>query len=129
MNNAKNYATIQDANYDPQTGQILYGQSAYAHVLGVSDGTCNQLNPLLKTPRYKCGFGAAGGNPNFEKVPRNDLLSFDTTTENFENTEETKQSEKIDNGYDITTIVNLVIIILILYLVYDEFIKVESSKV
>jgi hypothetical protein len=128
MNNAKNYATIQDANYDPQTGQILYGQSAYAHVLGVSDGTCNQLNPLLKTPRYKCGFGAAGGNPNFEKVPRNDLLSFDTT-ENFENTEETKQTEKIDNGYDITTIINMIIIILIIYLVYDEFIKEEFSKV
>jgi hypothetical protein len=32
------------------------------HVLGVSDGTCNQINPYIFEPANICGAGAAGGN-------------------------------------------------------------------
>ena len=31
-------------------------------VTGVSDGTCNQINPLIFTNNYICGAGTAGGN-------------------------------------------------------------------
>jgi hypothetical protein len=32
-------------------------------VTGVSDGTCNQINPLMLRHQGRCGTGAAGGNP------------------------------------------------------------------
>lgn len=79
----KKYATDQQATYDPTTGKILYGDSTIMHTLGVSNGTCDQLNPMLKTNRYKCGFGAAGGNPcvpdhlnyRFEKIYKNKYVN------------------------------------------------------
>lgn len=58
----KQYAKEQNTVYDPMTNQILYGINSNMHVSGVSDGTCNQINPLIYTPRYKCGAGVAGGN-------------------------------------------------------------------
>lgn len=58
----RKYAKEQNTLYDPMTNQILYGINSNMHVSGVSDGTCNQINPLLFTPRYMCGTGTAGGN-------------------------------------------------------------------
>ncbi len=60
--NNRKYALEQNTVYDPMTNQILYGINSNMHVSGVSDGTCNQINPLILTPRYICGAGAAGGN-------------------------------------------------------------------
>ena len=56
------YAKQQNTIYNPMTNQILYGINSNMHVSGVSDGTCNQINPLMFTPRYMCGAGVAGGN-------------------------------------------------------------------
>ena len=58
----KQYAKEQNTVYDPMTNQILYGINSNMHVSGVSDGTCNQINPMIYTPNYICGAGAAGGN-------------------------------------------------------------------
>ena len=43
----KKYANEQNTVYDPMTNQILYGINSNMHVSGVSDGTCNQINPLI----------------------------------------------------------------------------------
>lgn len=56
------YAKEQNTVYNPKTNQILYGINSNMHVSGVSDGTCNQINPLIYTPNYICGAGAAGAN-------------------------------------------------------------------
>jgi hypothetical protein len=56
------YAKEQNTIYDPKTNQMLYGISTNTRVAGVSDGTCNQYDPLLKLNHYKCGSGSAGGN-------------------------------------------------------------------
>lgn len=58
----KKYAKEQNTVYNPMTNQILYGINSNMHVSGVSDGTCNQINPLIYTPNYICGAGSAGGN-------------------------------------------------------------------
>lgn len=60
--NAKIHALNQHANYDEKNNEILYGNSSLLNVTGVSDGTCNQINPLIYTPNNICGAGAAGGN-------------------------------------------------------------------
>jgi len=116
--NAANYAALQNANFNPKTNQILYGQSASANVFGVSDGTCqnNQLNPLIFTPKYKCGFGVAGGNPSY--MDSDPIIN---SNEGFENI------KKINSGMNVTLIVNIVIIILILYLVYIEFLEKRQT--
>ena len=44
---------------------------------GVGDGTCNQINPLIYTDPYKCGFGAAGGTAS---VPLSDTYSASLVT-------------------------------------------------
>ena len=49
------YAKEQNTIYDPVTNRMLYGLSSNLHVTGVSDGTCNQLDPLIFTPNYICG--------------------------------------------------------------------------
>lgn len=115
--NPANYAAFENANYDPQTNQILYGQSASAHSFGVSNGTCvhDQMNPLIYTPQYKCGFGVAGGNPSY--MDSSSVVS----KEGFENV------EKINKGRNVTLIINIIIVILILYLVYYEFIEKPPS--
>ena len=62
-NKVNQYASDQNTVYDPMKNLMLYGINSNMGVLGVSDGTCNQINPLIYTQPYKCGFGAAGGNP------------------------------------------------------------------
>ena len=61
-NTIKEYAREQNTVYDPMTNQILYGINSNMHVLGVSDGTCDQINPYIFQPANICGAGAAGGN-------------------------------------------------------------------
>ncbi len=61
--NIKRYAREQNTIYDPVNNLMLYGINSNMAVSGVSDGTCNQINPLMFTQMYKCGAGAAGGNP------------------------------------------------------------------
>ena len=56
------YAREQNTVYDPLTNQMLYGINTNMHVLGVSDGTCNQINPYIFQQNNICGSGAAGGN-------------------------------------------------------------------
>ena len=58
----KKYAKEQNTIYDPLTNQILYGINSGMKVSGVSDGTCNQINPYIFAPENICGAGAAGGN-------------------------------------------------------------------
>ncbi len=60
--NIREYAREQNTVYNPMTNQILYGINSNMHVSGVSDGTCNQVNPNIFTSNYMCGAGAAGGN-------------------------------------------------------------------
>lgn len=71
----KQYAKEQNTVYDPMTNQILYGINSNMHVSGVSDGTCNQINPLIFTPRYICGAGTAGGNRCVKDVLAQDPYS------------------------------------------------------
>ncbi len=59
----KTYARNQNTVYDPVNNLMLYGINSNMAASGVSDGTCNQINPLMFTQMYKCGAGAAGGNP------------------------------------------------------------------
>lgn len=58
----KQFAKKQNTIYDPLTNQILYGINSNMHAFGVSDGTCNQINPLIYTPNNICSAGTAGGN-------------------------------------------------------------------
>jgi hypothetical protein len=60
---AYNSAHKQNTFYDDKTNQMLYGRSSLMRVTGVSDGTCNQINPLMLRHQAKCGTGVAGGNP------------------------------------------------------------------
>jgi hypothetical protein len=59
----KKYAKQQNTFYNPETNTMLYGIDSNMGVTGVSDGTCDQINPLIYTDRYKCGVGVAGANP------------------------------------------------------------------
>ncbi len=61
--NIYRYARDQNTIYDSKNNLMLYGINSNMAVSGVSDGTCNQINPLMFTQGYKCGAGAAGGNP------------------------------------------------------------------
>jgi len=103
------YASIQNTIYDPMQNLMLYGINANMGVLGVSDGTCNQINPLIYTDPYKCGFGAAGGNPC-----RPDAYGI----ENFE-------SEPNFNS----TLFNILVIIIVIALVITIYKKYNISKV
>ena len=60
---AKIFASSEDAEYDPNTNTILYGINKNMKALGVYNGTCNLINPLMYTNRQKCGLGVASGNP------------------------------------------------------------------
>lgn len=66
--NPYNYANDQNTVYDANTNTMLYGINSRMRVLGVSDGTCNQINPLIYQDNYKCGLGSAGGNPCNNKI-------------------------------------------------------------
>jgi hypothetical protein len=94
--NPYEYANNQNTFYDPQTNTFLYGINNKMRVLGVGDGTCNQVNPLIFQDNYKCGFGAAGGNPCTKVI------------ESFNGG---------DDNYKITDYITSIIIVLILLLI------------
>jgi hypothetical protein len=98
----KKYAKEQNTLYNPMTNQMLYGINTNMRASGVSDGTCNQINPLLFTPRYMCGAGAAGGN---RCVP--DAYPQAYSIENFD-------SGKNCNGCNTTEFVIFVLLVFIL---------------
>ena len=58
--NANKYAKDQGTFYDETTNKMLYGMSNNLRVTGVSDGTLNQINPLMLK---QMGAGVAGANP------------------------------------------------------------------
>jgi hypothetical protein len=60
---AYDYANQQNTVYDAKNNEILYGINNHMKASGVSDGTCNQINPLMLRYSARCGVGAAGGNP------------------------------------------------------------------
>jgi hypothetical protein len=60
---AYNSARRQNTFYDEKNNEMLYGRSNLMRASGVSDGTCNQINPLMLRHSARCGVGAAGGNP------------------------------------------------------------------
>ena len=97
---AYNSAHKQNTFYDAKNNQMLYGRSNQMQVTGVSDGTCNQINPLMLRQQAKCGFGAAGGNP-----------CYPNTVEPFENNE-----SNASQGCSINTFVTMLFLILILLL-------------
>ena len=61
--NIDKFVDNQNTVYNQRNNEILYGLNKNMSTLGVSDGTCNQLNPLLFKQNYICGAGVAGGNP------------------------------------------------------------------
>ena len=68
------YAEEQNTIYNPYTDQFLYGINSNMRASGVSDGTCNQLNPWIFEQNNACGVGAAGGNPC--KLKNNKLANY-----------------------------------------------------
>ena len=101
--NPYNYANDQNTVYDVNTNTMLYGINSRMKVTGVSDGTCNQINPLIYQDNYKCGLGAAGGNPCNNKI-----------IESFNNT----------SGCNITDFVTIIllalVLILFIYTLYNQ---------
>ncbi len=73
---AYDYANQQNTFYDAKNNEILYGNNNQMKVLGVSDGTCNQINPLMLRHSGRCGVGTAGGNPCYP----NSIEPFENTT-------------------------------------------------
>lgn len=78
------YAKEQNTVYDPIKNLMLYGINSNMAVSGVSDGTCNQINPLIFTQNQICGAGSAGGNPCKNKNV-NGIENFTSSGCNFNN--------------------------------------------
>ncbi len=93
--NPYNYANEQNTVYDDKTNTMLYGINSRMEATGVGDGTCNLINPLIYQDNYKCGLGAAGGNPCNNGI-----------VESFSNT----------SGCNITSFVTSILLILVLIL-------------
>ena len=101
------YANYQNTYYDTDTNQMLYGINSRMKVLGVSDGTCNQINPLIYTNDYKCGSGAAGANPCAFENKDYILENMDATPYNI-------------SDYTGVALVILVFIIIVYIIIYHE---------
>jgi hypothetical protein len=125
--NVEEYAKKQNTFYDPETNQILYGIDSNMSAAGVSNGTCNQVNPLIYTNHYKCGAGAAGGNPcvkdnynyRFEKPHGNGFKYVDPdVNENFESNCSTCGCSSWYNTIKTTEII--IFLLLIMLLIYGN---------
>ncbi len=101
--NPYNYANDQNTVYDANTNTMLYGINSRMRVLGVSDGTCNQINPLIYQDNYKCGLGSAGGNPCNNKI-----------IESFSNT------GSCNITFFVTSILLTLVLILFIYTFYNH---------
>ncbi len=108
---AYNSAHKQNTFYDAKNNQMLYGRSNQMHVTGVSDGTCNQINPLMLRHQARCGTGAAGGNP-----------CYPNTVEPFDNENSSSQ------GCNINIFVTMLFLILILLLFVNINYYEKNSK-
>ena len=112
--NVRRYASDQNTIYYPKTNQILYGVNKNMRALGVSDGTCNQINPQIFAQNNICGLGAAGGNPcvpdayGIKNILKDDSGAFG---------KETFISNSNQYGYFITPYIVLIIIILLLIII------------
>lgn len=116
----KQYAEDQGATYDEKTGQILYGISTNLKAFGVSDGTCNQTDPLLYTNKYKCGLGTSGGNPCYPDTLnyKYDVIKSNKTQdkiENFENTSFLGLSEKMKTTEIVIVVLIIIFLIMLCY--------------
>jgi len=109
----REYAKEQNTVYDPMTNQILYGINSNMHVSGVSDGTCNQINPLLFTPRYMCGAGTSGGNRCVLDILAHNPYSLNQSTNKI-NSRENFDSNSNCNGCNTTEFVIFILIVLAL---------------
>lgn len=97
--NSLNYAKNQNTIYDSKNNQMLYGISSNLKVSGVSDGTCNQINPLMYNDNNKCSTGAAGANPCYD-----------------DNNKYIETFSNLNCGCDITYYIGLIFLSLILLL-------------
>lgn len=129
----KKYAKEQNTVYNPLTNEILYGINSAMKASGVSDGTCNQINPYIFAPQNICGAGAAGGNrcvPDaypqayeidpkyYSKLNKSAKLNIPKrfTFENFE-------SNKYECDYCNVTqfIISVLLIILLIGVIYSKY--------
>ena len=103
------YANRQDTLYDTANNLMLYGINSNMHVTGTSDGTCNQINPLIPSKQYKCGAGSAGANPCTG-----------------DNSKYLENFESDTNAINITnTVVSLILCLLIIFLLYISINKID----
>ena len=123
----REYAKEQNTVYDPMTNQILYGINSNMHVSGVSDRTCNQIDPILFTPRYICGAGAAGGNRCVRDVLASNPYSLNQSSKNPNSNSDIIEnfvSNSNCNGCNVSGFVVFVLIvfmlIIMIYLKYNK---------
>ena len=100
--NACNYAKSQGTYYDTKSNTMLYGLSSNLRVSGVSDGTCNQINPMMLRYEGRCGAGTAGANPCY--ADNNAYLEPFSTSK---------------GGCNITQFIAFIFLVLILFLVIN----------
>lgn len=114
--NVKKFADDQNTIYYPKTNQILYGVNKNMRAFGVSDGTCDQINPQIFTQNNICGLGTAGGNPC---VP--DAYGIQNYFENdsgYNNMADSREGFNYNNSsYFITPYIILVIVVIIFIIV------------
>lgn len=104
------YASDQNTVYDPVNNLMLYGVNSNMGVLGVSDGTCDQINPLIFTQPYMCGFGAAGGNPCVRDAYNTKELN---GIENFE-------SNKSKRNEQLNILIGIILFVLLVLFLYKN---------
>lgn len=112
-NKVDKYASDQNTIYDPKKNLMLYGINSNMGVLGVSDGTCDQINPLIYTKPYMCGYGTAGGNPCVK-----DAYQTKNGIENFE-------SLGCDRCNVLQYLFSIVIVVLLVIFLYKKYKKNE----
>lgn len=113
------FAKEQNTLFNPLTNQILYGINTNMHVLGVSDGTCDQINPTIYTPNYICGTGTAGANRCYSQ------LNSKLNSNQIENFNAEKNNINKCNGCNVTIFIICIILILLLIGIYY---KVNKKK-
>jgi hypothetical protein len=133
--NIREYANEQNTVYDSLTNQMLYGINSSMQVSGVSDGTCNQINPYIFQPKNICGAGAAGGNrcipdayPQAYKINSKNNINLQINNkkkfinENFDSEVNLKLNNYNSNSYNITHLIIIVLLIIFFIgIIYSKF--------
>lgn len=117
-NSMDKYAQQQNTIYDPLTNTILYGINSQMEVSGVSDGTCNQINPIIFTQNYMCGAGTAGANRCVGINNPNNPNNFNSL-ENFQSDTHNYSCDYCDLTQFIITIFLVLLLIITLYTKYS----------